>query len=504
MTNQIISNGWRPLGTSRSTDATQPASIPCPVLLPDASQTADGGGGPEDTSRTPGRSELRHARREQRRRDRAGLRVGGARRLAVKPAVTLLSTEAAHPEGHRPGLLALGAAAKNKAEELLSPGVMKVQALATKATGIASAADQQLTRAARVEQRMVKDPDGGAVSVADLRIKLQGKANQVHQQAAAGSRRHDRTNPTLRLLFYPALISEGLLSWFFLLQVANADTRYLFSLATVFASSLCLFLVLVLIIGSVVTADALNGTRGQDGKLHPRELDLLGRIALTLTALLYACQASYFALRLGGEVLAATDSPSTAFFTAVVFTAADLVLLVALLLASALNGSTDTARADRYARALRPHDRDVRRALDRAAKAGPKLVALLTKGELGGQDAISRAGWPYARIAQWADLARVRRGEATTPPLAVLPALNEPVGVVGYRDPAGLPLADERPLRLALATLQRLAAEHTHCGARGGNPPTPVAENTNDPAQLQQPTPAVLPPVPTTEITVTQ
>jgi hypothetical protein len=232
---------------------------------------------------------------------------------------------------------------------------------------------EQQDAVARTASIPIKDPRGGVITVGAAVADMQYLHRTIGEETREGSERHRRISQEQRLVrrLLPAL--EGVILFWFLAGVLNADLRTLdptFAVAAAFAV-LC-----TIVVAAWISAVGEHLQRSKDdcGDLAWEHLDGTSWTMLTITGVMMLFLGVLMYVRVSDEVYQAAGVHDVAIMAVAITLAAAVVLLnVYVLYLSFRDGSVMTRDLDRLGRAVGPHLRRQHRARSRAQAAARRI-----------------------------------------------------------------------------------------------------------------------------------
>jgi hypothetical protein len=307
------------------------------------------------------------------------------------------------------------------------------------------------TRASLRSADRVRHPDGGQRPVAEVQRDEAAARQQIEDETARGSRKHQRLPRWIGRIPILVLLVDFCLLLYFFSGITDVDWASPLGANLVFAVLLAA-MVTVLSYGFLAFAGhRLRGYKDHSGAVAFGDLDALTKAACWASAAGIVMLSALMFIRMRAEVLYAlgpggwTTALVIALALAVVSALANF-LVVAI---HALDGSHEVARLNALSAALagplgKAHEMD-----EQAAVLPYRIAVRRRSAHRAAVTAITRAG-QHMSAADQAILA-ARAAHQGTGPHGSLPAdPNSCEHVMGYRDPAAIPQADLRPLHAAL------------------------------------------------------
>lgn len=245
-------------------------------------------------------------------------------------------------------------------------------------------ADPALARLARRRHRtwtaLVQLPEttppgrsSGGRTVRRLAADMEAVRGRI--ESDPDDRRHRRVSPFSRALVRVLPVLDGMILFWFLAGVLNADLRTV-DIVTLVAAGLALLASLALAEWSRLTGEHLQGFADRRGVLQWGALDTTARILLATGVVVWLLVASMMVVRVRDEVFQATGVlDGSGLLVAVVLGVALVVLNATVLYLAFADGSADTRELDRLARVVAPRRRRHERLARRLAAQTERLRA---------------------------------------------------------------------------------------------------------------------------------
>ncbi|TWF80303.1 hypothetical protein FHX44_116246 [Pseudonocardia hierapolitana] len=209
--------------------------------------------------------------------------------------------------------------------------------------------------AARVPLRPVRDPRGGLVSLQDALARQAQLRARIDADERDGSHVHDRISPGQRWQLRLLPLLDGLILFWFLAGVLNADLRTVDTTAVV-AASLALLCTVAVAAWTAAVGEHLQRCKDRDRNLVWGAVDGIGRAMLALTAAMAGLLGAMMYVRMSDEVYQATGAPGAgATIIGLTLAAAVVLVNVYILHLAFSDGSTVTRELDRLGRIVAPH-----------------------------------------------------------------------------------------------------------------------------------------------------
>ena len=297
----------------------------------------------------------------------------------------------------------------------------------------------------------VRHPDGGRRTFARTLGEHTALDQRVVAERDQGSRKHHRLPRWFRWLPRVVLVFDFFLLLYFLSGITDVNWMAPMSPDLAFAAGLAAMITVVSYGCFAFAGHRLRMHKDHSGTIPATDVDGLTRIIvgacvgglIVLGLLMFARMRSEVLMALGGSANA------TAIVVAAALTAVSVLANIMVISVHALDGSEETDRLGRLAAALSRSQARADRMQRRAALLDHKVAVRIMRAERVAAAGISRAGRPVALADQTIDNARaIHQGAGTLSQPTDDP--NGQRGTAGYRQPAAIPQADERPLRHAL------------------------------------------------------
>jgi MFS family permease len=235
--------------------------------------------------------------------------------------------------------------------------------------------------AARVPLRPVRDARGGLLSVGDALARLARLRARIEADEREGSHVHERISRGQRWQLRVLPLLDGLILFWFLAGVLNADLRTV-DVTVVVAASLALLCTVAVAAWTAVVGEHLQRWKDRDRNLVWCAVDGVGWGMLALTAVMAALLAAMMYIRVSDEVFQATGVPGVGATVIGLTLSAAVVLVNAYILHLTFSdGSSVTRELDRLGRTLAPHLRRRHRNLARAERVRGRIRLRLAAEE---------------------------------------------------------------------------------------------------------------------------
>ena len=328
-----------------------PPAVPEPVPPPAA---ADGAlpGGQADLAAAVF---LQRTRRRSLARLRRGLgKVLRHRQVTRRGALDVLLAEDHHIGASRDqarathGETVVRAAAKAGADDHLVRSQRRLDRAARRIDRQRARQARLLVRAGHRQHDLVRHPDGGQETVADLRRCQAAQRAQIEDEMARGSRKHRRLPRWIGHIPKLVLVVDFCLLLYFFAGITDVDWSSPLSAELAFAALLAV-MVTVLCYGFLAFAGyRLRGYKDHSGGIAFGDLDGLTRAACGAAAVGMAVIAALMFIRMRTEVLTRSDRKAgvTALVIAVVVAVVSLLANFLVVAIHALDGSEEVARLE--------------------------------------------------------------------------------------------------------------------------------------------------------------
>ncbi|MEJ2862427.1 hypothetical protein [Actinomycetospora flava] len=212
---------------------------------------------------------------------------------------------------------------------------------------------------------------GGGRTVRQLAVDMEAVRNRIDRDP--DDRRHRRVSRFSRVLVRALPVLDGLILFWFLANVLNADLGAL-DVLTLVSAGLAVLASLALAEWSRLTGEHLQEFRDRSGALQWGALDTTARLMLAVSLVVWLLVAAMMVVRVRDEVFQATGVLDGAgLLVAIVLGAALVVLNATVLYLAFADGSADTRELDRLARVVVPQRRRHERLARRLAAQTERL-----------------------------------------------------------------------------------------------------------------------------------
>jgi len=225
----------------------------------------------------------------------------------------------------------------------------------------------------------VRDPRGGITTV-DAALERMAEAHRrITADEQAGSEQHRRISRGQRWLLRLLPLLDGLILFWFLTGILNADLRTI-DTTVIIAAALALLCTVAVAAWTATVGEHLRRYKDIGRNLVWGAVDGLGRGMVVLTALMCALLAAMMYVRVSDEVFQATGVAGVGAIVIAITLAAAVVLVNGYVLyLSFSDGDSVTTELDRLGRVVSPHlrrrDRDLSQAGEVARRIEARLVA---------------------------------------------------------------------------------------------------------------------------------
>lgn len=201
--------------------------------------------------------------------------------------------------------------------------------------------------------QVVRDPRGGRTSAGELVARGFGLHGRIDAEQRGGTRRHDRISRGRRALTRVLPVLDGLVLFWFIAGVLNADLRRV-DVTTVVAAVLAVLASVAVAAWNTWVGEHLQDFTDRDRHLVPGALDGVAVLMVGATALVWGLLGAMMTLRVSEEIYQSTGQRGVTAWVVALALAAALVLLNAYVLHLALcDGSPLTRELHAIGRVLR-------------------------------------------------------------------------------------------------------------------------------------------------------
>jgi hypothetical protein len=407
---------------------------------------------------------LQRARRRTWARLRRGLaKLPGRRRLGRRRSLDVLLAEDRHIGASRDPAQAthaetlVRAVGKAGADARLTRSQRRLDRAARRIDRLRARQARFLVRAGHRQHDLVRHPDGGQETVADLRRYQAALRARTEDEMAHGSRKHHQLPRWIGHVPKLVLLVDFSLLLYFFAGITDVNWGSPLSANLAFAVLLAA-MVTTLSYGFLAFAGyRLRGYKDHSGAITMADLDGLTRTACVAAAAGMAVIAALMFVRMRTEVLYALGPQGwvTALVIAVVLAVVSLLANFLVVAIHALNGSDEVARLEAASAATRGPLSRAHRMHEKAALIPHRIAVRQRRAARAAVQAVSEAGRHPAAAEQVIEAAQAIH-QGTGPHSSPVSDPNGHDRVAGYRDHDTAPQVDLRPLR---ATLEHIDTE---------------------------------------------
>lgn len=397
---------------------------------------------------------LQRAQRRSRARLRRGL-SGMVRRGRVshRAALAALLAEDDHigsvrdPAQATHAEILVQAAAKRGADIRLNRSQRRLNRIARRVDRLRARQAILLERAGHRRHHLVRHPDGGHGTVADLERYQAAQRAQIDMELAAQSRKHHRMPRWIGGIPKLVLLLDFCLLLYFFAGITDVDWSSPLSVNLVFAVLLAA-MVTTLCYGFLTFAGyRLRGYKDHSGAVEFGNLDALTWIACGASVCGIAVIASLMFIRMRTEVSYALGPQGGATVLVIALVLAIVSVLANFLVVAihALDGSDQVARLNSLSAATSGPLSKARRMQAKASLIPHRITVRQRRAHRLAIRAITQAGRYFAVVDEVIDAAHAihqSTGPHSRPPIDP----NHHDHVAGYRNPQSAPRPDLRPL----------------------------------------------------------
>jgi len=401
---------------------------------------------------------LQRARRQSRSRLRRGLvTVLRRRRVARRGSLDVLLAEDHHigasrdPAQATRGETLVRAVGKAGADGHLARSQRRLDRAARRIERLRARQARFLVRAGHRQHDLVRHPDGGQETVADLRRYQAAQRAQIEDEMAQGSRKHRRMPRWIGHVPKLVLVVDFCLLLYFFAGITDVDWSSPLSANLAFAVLLAA-MVTTLSYGFLAFAGyRLRGYKDHSGAIASSELDGLTRTACAATAVGVAVIAALMFIRMRTEVLYALGPGGwvTALVIALVLAVVSVLANFLVLAVHALDGSDEVARLEVLSAATSGPLSRAHRMQEKAALIRHRIAVRQRRAARAAVRAVTEAGRYLAAADQVIEAAQAIH-QGAGPYSGPAADANGHDRVAGYRDHETAPEVDLRPLRVTL------------------------------------------------------
>jgi len=399
---------------------------------------------------------LQRARRRFRARLRHGLiKVLRHRWVTRRGSLDVLLAEDHHIGASRDPAMAthgetlVRAVGKAGAESHLARSQRRLDRAARRIDRLRARQARFLVRAGHRQHDLVRHPDGGQETVADLRRYQAVQRAQIQNEMARGSRKHQRMPRWIGHVPKLVLLVDFCLLLYFFTGITNVDWARPLSANLAFAVLLAA-MVTTLSYGFFAFAGyRLRGHKDHSGAIASGDLDGLTRTACGAAAVGMAVIAALMFIRMRTEVLYALGPQGwvTALVIALVLAVVSVLANFLVVAIHAFDGSDEVARLEVLSAAISGPLSRAHRMHEKAALIPHRIAVRQRRAARAAVRAVTEAGRHLAaadRVIEAAQAIHQGTGPHGSP-------VSDPNGhdrVAGYHETA--PEVDLRPLRVTL------------------------------------------------------
>jgi len=308
-----------------------------------------------------------------------------------------------------------------------------------------------LVRAGHRDRDLVRHPDGGHETVADLQRYQAAKRAELEDERARGSRKHQRLPRWIGHIPKLVLLVDFCLLLYFFAGITDVDWTSPLSANLAFAVLLAA-MVTTLCYGFLAFAGIrLRSYKDHSGAIEFGDLDGLTRVACGAAAVGMAVIATLMFVRMRTEVLYALGPQGwvTALVIALVLAVVSLLANFLVVAIHALDGSDEVARLEVLSAATSGPLSRAHRMHEKAALIPHRIAVRQRRAARAAVRAVTEAGRHLdaaERVIEAAQAVHQGNGPHSRP----ASDLNGHDRVAGYRDHQAAPEPDLRPLRATL------------------------------------------------------
>jgi|GEM_PF-840760 len=447
--------------------------VPPPVSVPPSAVADDAVSGPQ--ADLAAAVFLQRTRRRARTRLRRGLStVLRHRRVTQRGALDVLLAEDHHIGANRDparathGETVVRAAGKAGADGHLARSQRRLDRAARRIDRQRARQARLLVRAGHRQHDLVRHPDGGQETVADLRRCQAAQRSQIEDEMARGSRKHRRLPRWIGHVPKLVLVVDFCLLLYFFAGITDVDWASPLSADLAFAVLLAA-MVTTLCYGFLAFAGyRLRGYKDHSGGIAFGDLDGLTRAACAAAAVGMAAIAALMFIRMRTEVLYALGPQGwvTALVIALVVAVVSLLANFLVVAIHALDGSDEVARLEVLSAATSGPLSRAHRMQEKAALIPHRIAVRQRRATRAAVRAVTEAGRHLAAAEAAIEAAQAIH-QGTGPHSSPASDPNGHDRVAGYRDHETAPEADFRPLRVTLEHIKEALPEATTPGQPG-------------------------------------
>ncbi len=325
-----------------------------------------------------------------------------------------------------------------------------------------------LVRAGHRQHDLVRHPDGGQETVADLQRCQAAQRSQIEDEMARGSRKHRRLPRWIGHVPKLVLVVDFCLLLYFFAGITDVNWASPLSANLAFAVLLAA-MVTTLCYGFLAFAGyRLRGYKDHSGGIAFGDLDGLTGAACAAAAVGMAAIAALMFIRMRTEVLYALGPQGwvTALVIALVVAVVSLLANFLVMAIHALDGSDEVARLEVLSAATSGPLSRAHRMQEKAALIPHRVAVRQRRATRTAVRAVTEAGRHLAVADQAIEAAQAIH-QGTGPHSSPASDPNGHDRVAGYRDHETASEVDFRPLRVTLEHIEQALPEATIPGQLG-------------------------------------
>lgn len=427
-------------------------------------QAASAPGTAADAAFSAGHSDLAAAVFGERARRRSGTRLQRGlirllrrRRVSRRPALDALAAEHHHMgAGRDPALATHGetlvrATGKAGADTHLARSQRRLDRAARRTDRLKARQARLLVRAGYRAEDLVRHPDGGQETVANMQRHQVAQRAQIEDETARGSRKHQCMPRWIGRIPKLVLLVDFCLLLYFFAGITNVDWASPVSANLAFAVLLAA-MVTTLSYGFLAFAGhRLRAYKDHSGAISFGDLDGLTITACWASIVGIAVISALMFIRMRTEVLYALGPQGwvTGLMIALVLAVVSALANVLVIAIHALDGSDQVARLDSLSAATSGSLSKAHRMREKAALIPHRVAVRRRRAHRAAVKAITDAGRHLTAADRVIEAAQAVH-QGTGPHSSPVTDPNQHDGVAGYRDSGSCPQADLRPLRTTL------------------------------------------------------
>jgi len=308
-----------------------------------------------------------------------------------------------------------------------------------------------LVRAGHRQHDLVRHPDGGQETVADLRRYQAAQRAQIEDEMARGSRKHQRLPRWIGHVPKLVLVIDFCLLLYFFTGITDVDWASPLSANLAFAVLLAAMVTMMSYGFLAFAGYRLRGSKDHSGAIAFGDLDGLTRAACGAAAVGITVIAALMFIRMRTEVLYALGPQGwvTALMIALVLAVVSSLANFLVVAVHALDGSDEVARLEILSAATSGPLSRAHRLQEKAALIPHRVSVRQRQAARTAVRAVTEAGRHLAAADQTIEAAQaIHQGAGPHSSPASDP--NGHDRVAGYRDHETAPEVDFRPLRVTL------------------------------------------------------